>query len=213
MAVTSGDLALYKPAIDEQGWGTNVNGNFDTIDTAVTARSVPAGSVFMTARTTAPTGYLLCDGSAISRVTYATLFTAISTTFGVGDGATTFNIPDTRGRSPLGAGTGSGLTARTLAANVGTETHTLVTGELPVHTHTPTDSGHTHAQRVYTSTAGGSSPGIEIDLTPFQAGVTNLGNSLTTASSTTGITIGNAGSGTAHANMHPCVVFNYMIKT
>ena len=68
------------------------------------------GSIFCNGRSTAPTGYLLCDGSAISRVTYADLFTAISTTYGVGDGSTTFNLPDLRGVVPRGAGISNGYT-------------------------------------------------------------------------------------------------------
>lgn len=209
MAVTSGDLALYKPAIDEQGWGTNVNGNFDTIDTAVTARSVPAGSVFMTARTTAPTGYLLCDGSAISRVTYATLFTAISTTFGVGDGATTFNIPDTRGRSPMGAGTGSGLTARTLAANVGAQTVTLAASDIAPHTHGVTDPGHSHSLEVEIANyTGGLNHGVDASGSSTAGYIT---------SATTGISIPSAG-GTATGATNPSIVqpnliFNFIIKT
>ena len=62
----------------------------------------------------APAGFLLCDGSAVSRTTYADLFAALGTTWGAGDGSTTFNLPDLRGRSALGAGTGSGLTPRSL---------------------------------------------------------------------------------------------------
>ncbi len=57
--------------------------------------------------TVPPSGYLLCDGSAVSRATYAALFTAISTTWGAGNGTTTFNVPDLRGRSIIGAGTGT----------------------------------------------------------------------------------------------------------
>lgn len=210
MATTSGDLALYKPAVDEQGWGSNVNANFDTIDTAVTARSVPAGSIVMTARTTAATGYLLCDGSAISRVTYATLYTAIGTTYGAGDGATTFNIPDTRGRSPIGAGTGSGLTARTLGTNYGAQTVTLVASDLAPHTHGVTDPGHTHT--VTTGTGAGASSRVFEDGTFSADSVSGAATS-----STTGITIpssgGTATGATNPSILHPVITFNYMIKT
>lgn len=69
----------------------------------------PPGIVQETASATPPTGWLICDGSAISRTTYANLFTAIGTTYGTGDGTTTFNIPDMRQRMPLGkAATGTG---------------------------------------------------------------------------------------------------------
>lgn len=76
------------------------------------AGSVPAGGILMFGGTAAPTGFLLCDGSAVSRTTYAILFAVVSTAFGVGDGSMTFNLPDMRQRFPLGkaaAGTGSTL--------------------------------------------------------------------------------------------------------
>jgi microcystin-dependent protein len=65
--------------------------------------ALPAGMLTMTATNTAPSGWMLCNGSAVSRTTYADLFTAIGTTYGVGDGSTTFNIPDFRGRVAVGA--------------------------------------------------------------------------------------------------------------
>ena len=64
-------------------------------------KSYPAGSISMYAGSTAPTGYLLCDGSAVSRTTYADLFTAIGTTYGVGDGSTTFNVPNVNGNEGM----------------------------------------------------------------------------------------------------------------
>jgi len=85
--------------------GTNTDRTLtlpDATDTLATvtevAAAVPAGSVVQFARNTAPTGWLKANGAAVSRTTYATLFSAIGTTFGVGDGSTTFNLPDLRGR-------------------------------------------------------------------------------------------------------------------
>lgn len=69
---------------------------------------VPAGAVFHFAMTSAPTGYLKCDGTAVSRATYATLFAAISTTFGAGNGSTTFNLPELRGEFIRGYDDGRG---------------------------------------------------------------------------------------------------------
>ena len=74
---------------------------------AVRSIGLPAGAIIAYGSTVAPSGYLLCDGAAVSRTTYADLFTAISTTWGVGDGSTTFNLPDGRGGVLRGAGTGS----------------------------------------------------------------------------------------------------------
>ena len=69
--------------------------------------SATTGMISMYAGTAAPTGFLACDGTAVSRATYAALFAVISTSYGVGDGATTFNVPDGRGRTFIGAGTGT----------------------------------------------------------------------------------------------------------
>jgi microcystin-dependent protein len=70
----------------------------------------PPGMMAPYGGASAPTGWLLCDGSAVSRTTYANLFTAISTTYGVGNGSTTFNVPDMRAAAPVGAGTSTGYT-------------------------------------------------------------------------------------------------------
>jgi len=96
--------------------------------------------------TTAPAGAFLTHGQAISRTTYADLFGVIGTTYGVGDGSTTFNLPDTRSVSIIGAGTGThtGTTARTAGDYYGGETHTLLESDIPSHHHTiGTDSGAT----------------------------------------------------------------------
>lgn len=100
----------------------------------------------------------MCYGQAISRTDYPNLFAAIGTTYGAGDGSTTFNLPDLRGRVAAGrddmGGTAAGrltsastFVGTTLGATGGTETHTLTTAQMPAHTHanTITDPGHTHA--------------------------------------------------------------------
>lgn len=91
----------------------------------------PAGAIMGYGGTTAPGGYLLCDGSAISRTTYGHLFTAIGTTYGVGDGSTTFNVPDLRQRFPLGKATSG--TGSTLGGTGGAidHTHTVTPASLP----------------------------------------------------------------------------------
>ena len=75
----------------------NMNEIKNTINT-----NTPVGSISLFAGTTAPNGWLICDGSAVSRTTYANLFSVIGTTYGSGDGSTTFNIPDLQGRVPVG---------------------------------------------------------------------------------------------------------------
>lgn len=154
---------------------------------ASVAYVAPTGVVLPYSGSSAPTNWLLCDGSAVSRTTYATLFALIGTTFGVGDGSTTFNVPDLRGRVPVGVGTGSGLTLRTLAATGGEETHVLTATEMPAHTHTY--NNYSNVQ----NTAGGA-----------QSAAYSVPNSGTT---------GSAGSNAAHNNMQPFVALNYIIKT
>lgn len=96
-----------------------------------------AGIVMSFAGATAPEGWLLCDGSAVSRSTYSALFDVIGTTYGAGDGSTTFNVPDLSGKVIIGV---SGTHA--LGTSGGEETHTLLTAELPAHTHEVPQHGH-----------------------------------------------------------------------
>jgi microcystin-dependent protein len=113
--------------------------------TALTESGFPVGALCPYGGTTAPIGWLLCDGSAINRVVYRDLFEVIGTSFGVGDGTTTFNVPDMRQKFPLGkaaAGTGSTLggsggaidhdhtfaDAASTTSSDGAHTHTGVTG-------------------------------------------------------------------------------------
>jgi len=102
---------------------------------------IPTGSVMPFAGSAAPNGWLLCNGSAVSRIVYSNLFSAISTNYGAGDGTTTFNLPDFRGRTLVGAGVGGvdssgrALTSRSLGQTGGEEVHQLTIAEMPVHQH------------------------------------------------------------------------------
>lgn len=80
-------------------------------------------------------GWLLCDGQAVSRTTYSLLFNVIGTTFGVGDGSTTFNLPNATGRVSVTAGSGAGLTNRFVGDVFGEERTTLTEAQMPAHTH------------------------------------------------------------------------------
>lgn len=127
---------------------------------------LPSGSIVEFGGGSAPAGWLLCDGAAVSRTTYARLFAAIGTTWGVGNGTTTFNVPDFRGRTPVGAGTGTGLTARAVAASGGAETVQLTSTTMPSHTHTfgsgsaADPGGHTHSVSGSADAVGDHSHGV-----------------------------------------------------
>lgn len=97
----------------------------------------PAGAIMPYGGASAPTGYLMCDGSAVSRTDYAALFTAIGTTYGSGDGSTTFNIPNLSGKVVIGVSN-----SHALGSSGGAEEHTLLTSELPAHVHEVPQHGH-----------------------------------------------------------------------
>jgi len=151
--------------------------------------TIPPGTVFDYAGTTAPTGYLLCDGSAVNRTTYSALFNILGTTWGVGDGSTTFNIPDLRGRTSIGAGQGGGLTNRTLGQTLGTEQHILTVSEMPAHTH--------NVQNNSPSSIVGTD------------GIHTVQASATTSS----IALQTVGGTQPHNNIQPSAVLNKIIKT
>ena len=143
---------------------------------------------------------MLCYGQAISRSTYADLFSAISTTYGTGDGSSTFNVPDLRGRviagqDDMGGSSANrltdqtgGLNGDTLGDTGGSETHTLSTAQMPAHTHTVA------AQQ---QVSGDS---------------TNRGGSGQLGAAAT-ITTSSTGSGSAHNNVQPTIILNYIIRT
>lgn len=170
---------------------------------------VPIGAVLDYFGATPPTGWLFAAGQEVSRSEYADLFAVIGTVGGVGNGSTTFNIPDCRGRVSAGkdnmGGTTAGrlntLSSTTLGATGGAQTHTLTTAQLAAHSHTVTDPGHFHS-------------GAEPATIGFQPGgaLDDGATSSVTGTATTGITIANAGSGDAHNNVQPTIICNKIIK-
>lgn len=210
-------LAQYSTALDG-GSGAWLLTN----PTPLSSNFFQPGMMLDYAGATAPAGWLLCYGQAESRSTYASLFTAIGTIYGVGDGSTTFNLPDARGRVIAGkddmggtsanrlTGQTGGLNGDTLGATGGTETHTLTTAQMPSHGHTgttSTDGSHTH------SVLGSSG-----DTTGFpwvEMGGQNNNQNGTTGSSGSHdhtFTTANTGGGGAHNNVQPTLIANKIIK-
>lgn len=176
---SSGQAVVYNGS----GW---VNG-------AATSQSdIPTGSIIPTALSTAPSGWLICDGSAVSRTTYANLFGVIGTTYGAGDGSTTFNLPDLRGRVVVGRDA-TQTEFDVLGEAGGAKTHTLTTAEMPSHQH----SWSTDAQ------GGGLATGW--------AGVSSAVR-VNTWNYTLNPSTGATGGGGAHNNLQPYRVLNYIIK-
>lgn len=110
----------------------------------VTSLLVPTGAILAYGGPSAPSGFLNCDGSLYLRSTYSALFAVIGGSYNNGDGSSTFGVPDLRGRTTVGVGTGPGLSARNMGDTFGEETHILASGEMPVHNHGITDPGHGH---------------------------------------------------------------------
>jgi microcystin-dependent protein len=179
--------------------------------------SVPIGAGMDYWGATAPaSNFIFAYGQAISRTTYATLFARLGTTHGVGNGSTTFNVPDKRGRVTAGkcdmGGSSTGrLTAtyfgadgETLGAVGGSESHTLTEAQMPAHDHDYTDAGHLHPMSAVLASS------------TVQGGTGGVGGQAVSSTNTgligVGITILSAGSGTAHNNVQPTIIANYIIR-
>jgi microcystin-dependent protein len=132
---------------------------------------VPTGTILDFAGATAPAGYMVCDGSAVSRTTFAALFAVIGTVWGAGDGTNTFNLPDFRRRTTIGAGgTQTFGPATTVGSIGGVEGATLSVANLASHTHTHTDGAHQHATHVEAYTQGANLDHIHYGTTDTHPG-------------------------------------------
>ena len=171
----------------------------------------PSGVVSAYAGSSAPSGWLLCYGQAVSRTTYADLFTAISTTYGSGDGSTTFNLPDLRGRVVAGqddmgstsanrlTNQSGGLNGDTLGATGGSETHTLAITEIPDHHHFTGSNSRVQVGLDNGTAYAGYSPTQYQATNTFSQGVRTTSDATTTT-------------GGSHNNVQPTIILNYIIK-
>ena len=143
----------------------------------------PAGAIMAFAGTTAPSGWLKCEGQAISRATYATLFAVIGTTWGAGDTTTTFNLPDLRGMFVRGTGTNAtGSSSGAVGPSVGTYAADTYLN----HSHAVTDAGHAHTTAYSAFNASGGGLGINVLTGGGAFSTTTVTTGLTVNTSTTG---------------------------
>jgi microcystin-dependent protein len=172
----------------------------------VTQNAVLTGALLMWPTAAAPSGYLLCDGTAVSRTTYASLFAIVGSTFGAGDGSTTFNLPNYVNRMPIGVGSTAALAATGGSKDAVVVSHTHTASS----TTTATDSGHYHT---------GSFMGPDYNAQTGRtdgAQATNFGNTdygyanITASTSTTVNAFGVSGT---NANLPPYLGINFIIKT
>jgi len=202
LAVTGTTTFTGIPSGPTASAGTNTT---QLATTAFVASSIPTGVINMWGTGTAPTGWLLCTGTAVSRTTYAALFAVIGTTFGVGDGSTTFNVPNYTNRMPYGTTLAS--TGGSADAVVVSHTHTATVTD-PQHKHTEGFAGQNSTSAFGTTTTGSvgnvnSQSGTSTDFHAF------------TSTESTGISVSNATAGVSgtNANLPPYLGINFIIKT
>ncbi|QNQ62535.1 tail fiber protein [Brucella sp. 6810] len=191
----------------------------DAVSKKLLDAAVPIGEVKTFAGDTAPQGWLLCFGQAVSRTTYSALFAVIGTRFGGGDGGSTFNLPDLRGRVAVGRDdmggpaanrltlSGSGLDATTVGASGGYQSVSLTNAQMPIHNHGGATSGGSGAfllQNIVQNFRGNYSFPAN-----GQAGFANIPIDFSTHYHL----INNDGGGLPHLNVQPSIVMNFIIRT
>jgi microcystin-dependent protein len=159
------------------------------------------GTIIAYAGLAAPANTLPCDGSSYLRADYPNLFLKIGVIWGSAD-SDHFNVPDLRGRTLVGLGTGPGLSPRTIGSESGEEEHQLITAEMPSHSHA--DLGHSHTIPFFVLTGTAVPPPVDGGTQlPLITSTTGVGNAALT----------NTGGDGAHNNMQPFAVVNYAIVT
>lgn len=193
----------------------------------------PVGEITLWGTSTAPTGWLIADGSTVSRSTYSALFAVLGTTYGVGDGSTTFGIPNLKGKVPVGRDS-SDVAFDTIGETGGSKTSALTSTNLPTHSHTGTasvtinDNTVDRVTRLATQSLDGFATGLDSNTSLLQ-GTAALGLSNTTFgmavgfetehthTNTASVTINTSGgngtaTGDTFSNLQPYVVLNYIIR-
>jgi len=157
-------------------------------------QGLPSGAVQMYAGATAPSGWLMCDGSIVGRDAYPSLFNSISVLYGSGDGSTTFNLPDLRGRSIVGLGTNASVNALALSDGV------AVADRRPQHKHNP----HQHTPETATNFATNSGNAY---------GAWTNGGTILYVNGKTNLVDGGSGNANDSLDAPAFLVMNYIIKT
>jgi microcystin-dependent protein len=181
---SSGFLVSSATTATQLGYSSNVTSDIQAQINAASSATSPTGAIVMFGASSAPSGWLLCNGAAVSRTTYATLFGVIGTTFGSGDGSTTFNVPTSANLLPMGAGSSVAL-----GATAGSTTVSI------------TDPGHTHTQNAHGHTGTSSQSGANIIVPTLSGGGDWPFGSTNVTTTTTNVAATNEGSATnAFAN-------------
>jgi microcystin-dependent protein len=180
---------------------------------------IPVGSVVPFGGSTAPSGFALCHGQALSRTTYSDLFDVIGTTYGPGDGSTTFNVPDCRGRSIAGrdnmdsdagrlTSAAGGVDGDTLGAAGGAQNHVLTSTELPLLSATTSTTGsHTHTLNNGTNVIGQGSTAVRA----IGGANRNFDTMSIGSAGAHTHTVSYVGGGQSHSNMQPTLITNMII--
>ena len=224
-------LAGAMPAAGTPGryyWATDTKVLFyDDGTTGYQPGAMSPGDLKPTAAAVAPQGWLLCNGQQYSRGDYAVLFNVIGLAWTGTDDGSTFNVPDLRGRAPIGAGQGAGLTNRLVGQRGGEESHVLNTNEMPLHGHAVSDPPHSHgvydpphahtewgADALWTYGGGQyQTPTVIGSWGGNQHATSYNATGIGIYGSATGVSVVAAGGNGAHGNMQPFAAVNWLIKT
>ena len=221
---TAGDLPYYATGTTLTALGIGSGGQVLKTNTGATAPEwstetdlCPVGSIVMYGAAAAPTNWLLCDGSAVNRTTYADLFSAIGIAYGSGDGSLTFNVPDLQTKFPIGYDGGSsydiadtgGATADTPTITGTVGSTTLTAAQIPAHAHgTPLTGWPTGSW-----TGGTGASNSAIDASGFSLATGSVALTLDSTGGGSSHTHSFTGASTAVALIPPYIVVNYIIKT